>query len=112
MVARGGEGVGELAENVLAVVVNLAGLAMKNLGRANDFASEGRADGLVSEAHTKNREFPGQSANQIDANPRVLRRAGARRNHDALWLASCDLFDRNFVVAVDFHVATQLTEIL
>src|SRR6267143_2106626 len=104
MVARGGEGVGELAENVLAVVVNLAGLAVKNFRSPNDFASERCANGLMAEANAQDREFSGQSANQIDANPRVLRRAGARRNHDALWLASCDLFDRNFVVAVDFHV--------
>src|SRR6266403_1851403 len=77
MVARGGEGVGELAENVLAVVVNLAGLAMKNLGRANDFASEGRADGLVSEAHTKNRQFPASCG--VQGPGEITMRSGLRR---------------------------------
>src|SRR4029077_20677924 len=80
VVARGGERVGELAENVFAVVVYLAGLAVEKFRSANDFASERRADGLMTQADTENREFPGQAANQIDANSGVLRRAGARRN--------------------------------
>src|ERR1700730_4985664 len=76
MVARGGEGIGELAENVFAVVVDLAGLPVKDFRRANDFSSECRADGLVAEAHAKNLNVPRQALNEVDANSGILRRAG------------------------------------
>src|ERR1700736_2332786 len=111
MIAGGGEGVGELSENVLAVVVNLAGLAVKKFRSANDLAPEGRADGLMAEAHTENREFPSQAANQIDANSGILRRAGARRNHDALRFAARDFLDGDFVVPMHLDVAAQLAQI-
>src|SRR6266478_927296 len=112
MVARGGERVGQLAENIFAVVVNLAGLAVKNLRRANDFAAERRADGLMAETHTENREFPRQSANQIDANSSVLRCAWTRRNYNAFRLAARNFLDRNFVVAMHLDIAAQFAEIL
>ena len=50
VIARGGEGLGEFAENIFAVVMDFAGLAVKEFWRANDFAAEGRADGLMAEA--------------------------------------------------------------
>ena len=52
VVARGGEGVGELAENGFSIVMNLAGFAVKNFGGANHFAAESLAHGLVTEANT------------------------------------------------------------
>jgi len=57
MVARGGEGVGKFAENIFVVVMDLAGFAVEEFRRTNDLAAEGGADGLVAEAHTKNRKF-------------------------------------------------------
>ena len=51
MVARCGERIGQLAENVLVVVMNLAGFAMEKLRCADDFSAERGADGLVTEAN-------------------------------------------------------------
>ena len=59
MIARGGKGIGELAEDALGIVVNLAGLAMKQLGRTNDLSSEGGADGLMPKANAENRALAG-----------------------------------------------------
>ena len=78
MVARGRKGIGELAENVFAVVMDLAGLAVKDFRRANNFPSECRANGLMAEANAENRKFSRQSPNKVDADSGILRRAGTR----------------------------------
>ncbi len=48
VVARGGEPLGELAENGLAVVQDFAGLAVHDFARADYPAAKGIADCLVS----------------------------------------------------------------
>ena len=48
VVARGGEGVRQLAEQIFAVVMDLAGFAMKQFRRANDLSPKRCANGLVS----------------------------------------------------------------
>src|SRR6267154_5163021 len=92
--------------------MNLAGLAVKNLGSANDFATECRADGLMTQAYAKDRKFSGQAANQVDANPGVLRSTWTRRNYDGVRLAPRNFLDGDFVVAVHLDIATQLAKIL
>ncbi len=52
VVARGGEGVGEFAEDAFGVVMDGAGFAVEEFGRANDFPAECGADGLMAETHT------------------------------------------------------------
>src|SRR5580704_1941852 len=52
VVARGSEGVGEFAEDAFGVVMDGARFTVEEFGRANDFAAEGRADGLMAEADT------------------------------------------------------------
>src|SRR5580692_8112128 len=47
MVARGCERLWKLAEDILAVVMDFAGLAVEELWSTNDFAAEGRADRLM-----------------------------------------------------------------
>ena len=60
MVARGEEGIGQIAENIFAVVMDFAGFAVEELGGADDFAAEGRADGLMTEADAEDGEFAGE----------------------------------------------------
>src|SRR5260370_19922365 len=112
MVARGGEGIRQLAENILAVVMDLAGFAMKQLRSANDFAAECGADGLMAEAHTKDGKLSREALDQLHGNARLLRGAGAGRDDDALGLAPGNFFDGNFVFAMHFDLATQLAAIL
>src|SRR5712691_5667483 len=80
MVARGGKGIGKLAEDILAVVMDLARFAMKKFRRANNFTAERGANGLMAEAHAKNRKFSGEALDQFYRNARFLRRARTRRN--------------------------------
>src|SRR6266704_8449 len=61
MVARGGEGIGQLAEDILAVVMDLASLAVKEFRSADYFSAERRADGLMAKAHAKDGKFSGQA---------------------------------------------------
>src|SRR5437899_11509048 len=48
MIACGGEGIRQLAENVFAVVMDLAGLAVKKFRSADDFPAERGANGLMA----------------------------------------------------------------
>ena len=58
VITRRREGIGQLAENVFSVVMDPAGLAVKKFRRADDLATERCADGLMSQAHAKDGEFP------------------------------------------------------
>ena len=88
----------------------LAGVA--DLIRENHLAAENVSQALVSQANSKNWKFSCQPLNQFNRNPCFLRRARPRRNHDSLRFASSDFFNGNFVVAMHFHFATQLSQIL
>src|SRR6266404_1194759 len=112
MVARGGEGVGEFAEDIFAVMMNLAGFAVEQFGGANDFAAERRADSLVAETNAEDRKFSSEAANQINADAGILWSARPGRNHDAFRLAARDFLNRNFVIAMYFDVAAQLAKVL
>ena len=52
VVTRGGEGVREFAEDAFGVVMDGAGFAVEEFGRANDFPAECCADGLMAETNT------------------------------------------------------------
>ena len=93
-------------------MMNFAGFSMKEFRRANDFSSKRRAQCLVPQTNSKDWKFPGKPLNQFNRDPCFLWRARSRRNHDALRFAPGDLFNRNFVVAMNFHIATQLPQIL
>src|SRR5258708_39808310 len=75
MVARGGEGIGKLAENIFVVVVNLARFAMKEFRGADDFSAKRGANGLMAEAHTEDGKFSREALDQLNGNARLLRRA-------------------------------------
>src|SRR6266851_7094686 len=108
MIARGGEGIRQVAENISAVVMDLARFAVKEFRSADDFAAERGANGLVAEAHTEDGEFSGQALDEFHGNAGLLRRARAGGNHDAFRLSPDNLFHGNPVVAMHFDAATQL----
>src|SRR5712691_7536356 len=107
MVARRREGIGQLLENILAIVTDLTGLAVEKFRSADDFSSKRRANGLMAEAHTENRKFPGKALDQLDGNTCFLRSARTGRDYDALRLPPGNLFNGNLVVAMHFYLATQ-----
>src|SRR5260370_13843768 len=101
MVARGGEGIWKLAENILVVVMNLARFAVEKLRDADDFGAERSADGLMAKANTKNRKFSGEALHQLHGNACFLRCAGPGGNHDAVQLAAYYFIDSDYIDALD-----------
>jgi hypothetical protein len=112
MITRCRKRLRQLPENPLVVMMDFAGLPMKQFRRPNDFPSKGSTQRLVSQANSKNRKSSRQPLNQFNRNPCFQRRARPRRNHDSLRFASSDFFDGNLVVAMHFHFAAQLSQIL
>jgi len=112
MVARGGEGIGQLAENILVVVMDLAGFAVKKFWSADNLAAKRHANGLMTEADAEDGKFSGEALDQLDRNARLLRGAGAGRDDDALRLTANNLLHSDLVVAMHFDGATQFAEVL
>jgi hypothetical protein len=77
VVAGGGEGVGEVAEDTLAVMIDRAGFAVEEFGGADDLRTEGRADGLMAQADAENGQLARQPLDQGDGDASQLRGAGA-----------------------------------
>ena len=78
--------------------------------RANDPAAERRANRLVPQAHSQDRNLARKVLDQRNADARFLRRARPRRNHNALRRQRLDLFDRDLVVAPNFHLRAQFAQ--
>src|SRR5271165_1353491 len=112
MIARGCEGISQFAEDAFGIVMNGAGLAVKQLWCANDLAAESCADCLMAQADAEYGEFSREALDQVDADSRVLGRARTGGNYDAFWFAAGDLFHGNFVVAMHFDIAAQFAEVL
>src|SRR5262245_21970976 len=73
VVAGGGKGVGEVAKQASAIVVNFRGLPMENGARAHDATSERFTDGLVTKADAKNGNSSRQGLDQGHGNSRAGR---------------------------------------
>src|SRR6266446_1844643 len=100
------------AEDGLAVVLDLAGLAMHQVLRADNLSAEGGADCLMSQAHSEQRYFAGEVADQIDTDASLLWSAGAGRNHDPLGTQGSDFTNTYSVVAADLDFGAQLSKVL
>ena len=78
VIARGGERIGQLAENIFSVVMNLAGFAVEKLRGADDLSPKRGANGLMAKTHAKDRKFSREAFNQLNRNTCFLRRARSR----------------------------------
>jgi len=61
MVARGGEGIGQLAEYILVVVMDLAGFAVEELWGAYNLAAKRNANRLMTEADAEDGKLSGEA---------------------------------------------------
>src|SRR6476646_11734619 len=108
MVARSRHGLRRVLEQRFTVVLDKAGFSVHELMREDNVAAKSGANRLMSQAYTQHRTLAGKVLDQINADARSLRRAGAGRNQN---VAGSHLFDslrRDLVVAPDFNFLTQL----
>src|SRR5271157_3901648 len=112
MVARGGHGRRNAAEDCLAVVFNGAGFAVHQRACADHLPAEGLADGLVAEAHAQHGHAPGKMPDQFDADSGVLRRARAGRDNDAVGMKFFNLADGDLVIAPHHYLFSQFAQVL
>jgi hypothetical protein len=70
---------------------------------ASHVASEGFSDGLVSETDSEDRNFPGEVADQSDADACLMRRARAGRDDDFFRLHGFDFGDRYLIVPANLY---------
>jgi hypothetical protein len=112
VVARGGERVGEFAEDAFCVVMDGAGFTVEEFWRANDFPAECGADSLMAETHTQNWKFSSEALDEFDGDAGFFGCAGAGGDDDAFGFAADDVVHGDFIVAVDFDVAAEFAEIL
>ena len=112
VVAGGGHRRSESAKDGLAVVLDLAGLAVHQIFRPNHPAAECRADRLVAKTDAEQWQLAGKMPDQFNADPGFLRSARPGGNHDAFRTHCLDFFDGHFVVAPDFDLCAQFAKIL
>src|ERR1700722_8321948 len=112
MIARGGEGLGQIGEDAAAVVFDFAGFAVHQFLSANDATTEGGANGLMAEADAENGNFSGETPDERDADAGFLGRAGAGRYKDTFGAQGGDFVERDLVVAAHFELLAHLAEIL
>src|SRR5512147_478390 len=91
---------------------DLAGLAVHQVFRAYNLSAKGLADRLVTQTYSEQRHFPGEVANQFDADAGFSRRAGTGRDHNFLWSHGFDFRDGYLVVATNLNLSAQFPDVL
>ena len=112
VVAGGGHGRADTAEDGFAVVLDAAGLAVHQVLGAYDFSAKRFAHGLMSQADAQDWKLAGEVANQVDADAGFVRGAGSGGDHDVVGLQRVDFVNRDLVVAADLDLRTQFAQIL
>lgn len=110
MIAHARERAAEAAKNHVAAMFNLGELAMYGNGRPDDLAAKSLAQSLVAEANPKDWDAGGRGLNQFEANPRILRPARARREHDGVGCLTNDLRNTHLVIAVHCDIGAKPPE--
>src|SRR4030095_16398949 len=90
----------------------LADLPMHESGGSHDFSAEDFTDGLVSQAHAKNRRGFVEVSDNVLGDAGVYGSSRSGRNDDARGLEALDFFDRDLVVAMNAKLLTQLAKVL
>ncbi len=98
-------GEGRPRKDSLAVVLDFAGLAMHQMRRSHNIASEGRANRLMAQADSQQRYFAGKMANQRNRDSGFLRRAGARREQDPFRVHGFNFRGRDLIIAAHLDLS-------
>src|SRR5436853_165554 len=111
MIARGLQQSVNATEDAGTCMFDLRHFSMQRCC-ANDLAAKGLADGLLPEAHTKDRNARRSLGDEIEANASFVRRTGAGREHDCLWLSRHNVGDRDLVIAVHDNIRSKSPQIM
>src|SRR5262245_34646116 len=87
VIAPGIEAVGKAGKDARAIVANGRCLTMHRAFRARDLAAKRFAYALMAEANAEYGDGSRKCAHDIERSAGLMRRAGARRNHDAAHIA-------------------------
>src|SRR6185369_14845745 len=101
----------DAAKHASALVADVRHLAMQRRC-AHHFAAESLSDRLMAQAHPEDRCGRRGLRDEIEANASLIRRAGARRQHDGLGLERHHIGDGNLVVAMHGDIGPQPAEIV
>ena len=93
-----------LEQRLVGIHLYNALLAVHELLRVLDAAAEHLADGLMAEAHAKDRDAAAEPAYHFLADARILRIAGPRRKNDVRGIQSLDFADGERVIADNAHI--------
>ena len=100
MIAAGLERIGQVEEELVAVVVHERGLAVHRRGIALERAAVVLDEALVSEADAEERRRIGQTTQELGTDARVARTARPGAQHDRARLQREHAVDRERVVAL------------
>src|SRR5215217_2193391 len=112
MISGGLERIRKPRKNSCAVVSDHRDLAVHDSWSAHDCPPERLADGLMAEADAEDRHGAGQSLYQRDRDAGLARRAGSRRNDDAIQRRDqlLDIVDRDCIVATYQDIRPELAQ--
>src|ERR1700722_15202310 len=108
----------QAVKNRFLVVMDAAGLAVHDSGRAHDVSAERLTDGLVAETNTQERHLTRETPNYFHAHAGVFGESRTGRD-DHVFDAFCgglcgdsvaDLIERNLIVTAHFKLGAELAE--
>lgn len=113
MIARGVKRGRKSGENAFALMVHLGCFSMEGFGGTDDISAKGLSYGLHAKADPEQGGVVfGAGGDEGKADAGMIRIGWAGGDHDAAWFQGDAFLHRDFVVAVDRSVHTQITQIL
>jgi len=112
VVAHGRERVFQRSIDGPRIMEDFGHLTVHDLRRADDLASEGCPNALVSQADTEDRGRLTEAADHVAGDAGLFGSAWAGGDDDLTGFEPFDLFQGNFVVPKDLHLCSQLAEIV
>jgi hypothetical protein len=99
-----------MGEDAFRLMPDIGHLAMHQFRRPDHLAAKGLADSLVAEADAQNGHLVLRLGDKVEADPGLIGRAGARRQHNCLGPCRENLADADLVVAMDHRLGAEITQ--
>ena len=102
----------DLAELAAAIVLDRAGFSVHQSFCAYHFSAKSRADRLMAETDSEQRNLAGKVADQFNADAGILRSARSGRNHDPFRPHRFNLVNADLVIAPNLNLSAQFAQVL